>query len=443
MCAILSLCCCNNFLEVKPDIKMVIPKSLDDAELLLNDYATMNTGYPIYGEWSADEYYITPETFDARLDFDLRNTYTWMDIIYDDVSQWQRPYRAIFNANQVVEIINNSGQDMDALKVKNLLGLAHFFRAFAFQQLVEVFAPAYQKETASVEMGIPLRLTPGIDEPSSRASVQETYDQVLRDYREASIRLPIEEGIKGRPSRASAYAGLARTYLVMGKFEEAYRYADSCLQLKSELMDFNNLDKNKALPIARFNAEVLFPAISATSGPMNLNYGLVDSLLYKSYEPNDLRKVVFFRANSYPLNSYGYKGSYDNAMANLFVGLTASEVYLIKAEAGARIGKIEEALTALNTLGEKRFERNKYVAVTERNPELLLNLILKERQKELVFRGRRWSDLKRLNLDPRFQKTLKREMHGVVYQLVPNSRKYAYRLPEIVVNSGKIPQNIR
>lgn len=443
ICAIISLCCCSDFLEVKPDIKMVIPKNLEDAELLLSDYSTMNTGYPIYGEWSADEYYVLEEIFDARLNLDQRNTYAWMDIIYDDAVQWQRPYKAIFNANQVLEIIENSEIKSAPEKTKNLTGIAHFFRAFAFHQLVEVFSPAYRQATAHADMGIPLRLTPGIDEPSSRASVLATYDQIIKDYRVAIYSLPINDGIKGRPYRASAYAGLARTYLVMGKFEEAYRYADSCLQLKDELMDFKNLNSSNSLPIERFNVEVLFPAISANSGPMNLNNGLVDSMLYKSYLPTDLRKVVFFRANAYPLNSFGYKGSYDNSMANLFVGLTTSEVYLIKAEAAARIGKIDEALVTLNTLGEKRYKQNTYIAVTERNPTLLLPLILTERQKELVFRGRRWSDLKRLNLESKFQKTLSRKMHGVIYQLEPNSRKYAYRLPETVINNGKIPQNIR
>lgn len=440
---ILVFCCCGEFLEVKPDIKMVIPKNLEDAELLLNDYSTMNAGYPVYGELSADEYYVTPETFDGMLDFDQRNTYTWMDIIYDDIAQWQRPYKAVFNSNQVIEIITRGEVDANALKAKNLLGVAYFFRAFAFQQLMEVFAPAYLKETAATEMGIPLRLSPSIDEPSVRASVQDTYEQILKDYKIASHQLPINEGIKGRPSRASAYAGLARTYLVMGLYEKAYLYADSCLQLKSELMDFNAIDKNRDLPIDRFNVEVLFPAVSATAEPMSINNGLVDSMLHRSYSSTDLRKEIYFRSNTYPANSYGFKGSYDNGMANLFVGLTTSEVYLIKAEAAARLGKIDEALAALNTLGEKRYELNKYVAVKDRNPEMLLTLILKERQKELVFRGRRWSDLKRLNLDPRFQKTLKREMHGVAYQLEANSRKYAYRLPEIVVNNGKLPQNER
>lgn len=443
ICAMLSFCRCTDFLEVKPDIKMVIPKSLEDAELLLNDYATMNTGYPIYGEWSADEYYVSPETFDSRLDFYLRNTYTWMDVVYDDVAQWQRPYRAVFNANQVLNIISKADETIDAVRAKNLSGIAYFYRAFAFQQLVEVFSPTYREATAHADMGIPLRLTPGIDVPSVRASVQATYDQIVVDYKKALYSLPIDDAIKGRPSRASAYGGLARTYLVMGKFEEAYRCSDSSLQLQRKLMDFKELKSGNSLPIPRFNVEVLFAAISATAGPMNHNNGLVDSTLYKSYLSTDLRKAVFFRANAYPVNSFSYRGSYDNSMANLFVGLTTSEVYLIKAEAAARIGKIDEALAALNTLGVTRYELNRYIAVTERNPEALLVLTLKERQKELVFRGRRWSDLKRLNLDPRFQKTLKREMHGVVYQLEPNSRKYAYRIPEIVINNGKIQQNIR
>ncbi|WP_400263130.1 RagB/SusD family nutrient uptake outer membrane protein [Sphingobacterium sp. SG20118] len=439
--AILLFCCCTKFLEVKPDIKMVIPNSLEDAELLLNDYSTMNMGYPANGELSADEYYVASETFDSMLDFDQRNTYIWMEVIYDDVAQWQRPYKAVFNANQAIEIIIKEGKN--TVKAKDLLGVAYFFRAFAFQQLVEVFAPAYQVATASTEMGIPLRLTPGIDEPSVRASVQETYGQIIKDYKESSYQLPLNEGIKGRPFRASAYAGLARTYLVMGKFDQAYAYADSCLQLKGDLMDFNDLDEYRDFPIDRFNVEVLFSAISASAGPMSLNNGLVDTMLYRSYESTDLRKAIFFQENTYPLGSYSFKGSYDNGMANLFVGLTTSEVYLIKAEAAARTGKIDVALAVLNTLGEKRYVQHTYLAVSERNTEKLLSLILKERQKELVFRGRRWSDLKRLNLDPRFQKTLKREMHGVDYQLEPNSRKYAYRLPEIVVNNGKIPQNVR
>ncbi|MNL46611.1 SusD family protein [compost metagenome] len=118
-------------------------------------------------------------------------------------------------------------------------------------------------------------------------------------------------------------------------------------------------------------------------------------------------------------------------------------MYLIKAEAAVRIGKISEALLAINTLLQKRQDKNNYVPITETDPDVLLPLVLQERQKELLFRGRRWSDLKRLNLDARFQKNLTRIVNGVTFTLPFNSRKYAFRLPEPVVSVGKLPQNNR
>lgn len=436
-------CGCNNFLEEKPDIKMVIPKTLNDAELLLNNYSAMNTGYPLFGEWGADEYYITDENFDGVLNLEQQNTYSWLDEPINDIMQWQRPYNVIYNANQVLTIIDDLGTIGTDKKSKNLSGIAHFYRAFAFQQMLEIFAPAYQVGTATSEMGIPLRLDPGIDEPSTRASVQQSFDQVIKDFKIAIWQLPLQESIKGRPFRASAYAGLARTYLYMGNYQQAYLYADSSLQTHDNLLDYNTLNSSADLPIDRFNVEVLFAAITGTSGPMSLNYGLVDSMLVKAYADNDLRKTLFFRKNLFPKDTYGFKGNYDKALATIFVGLTSSEMYLIKAEAAVRIGKAAEARALINALLKNRQNKNEYTPIMETNPDLLLPLILKERQKELVFRGRRWSDLKRLNLDPRFQKTLKKVVKGKEYTLSPNSKKYAFRLPEPVVIIGKIPQNIR
>lgn len=434
---------CNSFLEEKPDIKMVVPKSLNDAELLINDYLTMNNGYPLYGEWGTDEFTVTNENFDGVMNMDQRNIYTWKDEVYTDIVQWQRPYKVVYNANQVLEILDNLGDiDSDA-KSKNFSGIAHFYRAFAFQQLSEVFAPAYQNSTANTEMGIPLRLKPGIDEVSVRATLEQSFDQIIRDYKIAANQLPLNETINGRPFRSSAYAGLARAYLYMGDYQMAYTYADSCLQTHNELLDYNNLRASDDLPFDKFNVEVLFAAVSVNSGPMSLNNGLVDSTLYKSYTNNDLRKVIYFRKNVYPQDTYGFKGNYDKAIATVFLGLTTSEMYLIKAEAAVRLGNITEALKALNTLLKKRHDKNNYVAVTEINPDDLLPLILLERQKELLFRGRRWSDLKRLNLDPRFKKILTKVVHGIGYKLEPNNRKYAFRLPDPVVTIGKIPQNIR
>ena len=58
--------------------------------------------------------------------------------------------------------------------------------------------------------------------------------------------------------------------------------------------------------------------------------------------------------------------------------------------------------------------------------EELLQMILNERRKELVGRGIRWSDLKRLKVEGRFDKVLQRHLNGKEYRLLDVS---LFRLP--------------
>ncbi|MDH5825851.1 RagB/SusD family nutrient uptake outer membrane protein [Sphingobacterium faecium] len=440
---VLFLTSCNEFLEKKPDIKMVVPKSIEDATLLLNDYVIMNTGYPLWGEVGIDDYYVTKEKWESTSSLDQRNAYIWADEPYNDVVQWQRPYKAVYYANQVLEILAQVDKNADFVSYNRNVGAAHFFRAFAFQVLTEVHCPAYVASTAANELGIPLRLDPGIDEISSRANLQDTYVQIIADFKAAVRHLPPSEAVRGRPSKSTAYAGLARTYLNMADFEQAYLYADSCLQLNPELLDYNTLKTTDALPIPKFNVEVLFSAMSANLGIMGATSALMDDELYQSYEPKDLRKGIFFKPNANPVNTFYFKGSYDQSSAQLFMGITTSELYLVKAEAAYRIGKLAEARSVLNTLLKNRWESGSYVNTTETSQAALLSMILDERRKELVFRGRRWADLKRLNLEDRFKKTIQRQVGGANYMLLPNDYKYAYRLSETLTRVAGVPQNKR
>lgn len=441
--SLLGLTSCEKFLDEKPDIKLVVPKSLDDADLLLNDYTTMNDNYPLYGELGSDDYFLTKELWEASPDIDQRNTYIWADAPYEDVSQWRNPYKTVYNANQVLEILSISTANNNDKRFQRISGEAHFFRAFAFQFLIEIYGVAYQASTAADEYGIPLRLDPAIDEPSTRASLKDSYDQVIKDYKIAAASLPQQNEFVGRPFKASAYAGLSRAYLSMGDYAQAYAYADSCMLHYSDLLDFNTLDPSKSLPIARFNKEVLFPAVSKYAGIMNADYCFVDTVLYRTYAEDDCRKTLFFEASNILEGAFHFKGNFDNATGNLFVGLSTSEVFLNKAESAVRIGKVSEALSTMNQFLKTRWKTGAFSDWKETDPERLLAMIVEERRKELVFRGRRWADLKRLNLDPRFQKKLIRKLGEKEYQLEPNSPKYAYRLSEIVINLSGIPQNKR
>ncbi len=70
--------------------------------------------------------------------------------------------------------------------------------------------------------------------------------------------------------------------------------------------------------------------------------------------------------------------------------------------------------------------------------------ILEERRKELPFTGQlRWEDLRRLNKDQRFAKILVRTIAGNEYQLLPNSKRYVFPIPDIEIELSGIPQNER
>jgi hypothetical protein len=68
---------------------------------------------------------------------------------------------------------------------------------------------------------------------------------------------------------------------------------------------------------------------------------------------------------------------------------------------------------------------------------------LLERRKELCFRGLRWQDLRRLNKEPEYAKTLTRKIDGITYTLPPNDPKYVFPIPPNVIALSGMQQNPR
>jgi len=107
------------------------------------------------------------------------------------------------------------------------------------------------------------------------------------------------------------------------------------------------------------------------------------------------------------------------------------------------MGKLDYAMKDLNMLLRNRWRKGTYTDQIALDPNDALDKILMERRKELIFRGLRWSDLRRLNRDPRFAKTLTRIVEEVTYRLPPNDPKYVYPIPESEIKLSGIQQNVR
>jgi len=67
---------------------------------------------------------------------------------------------------------------------------------------------------------------------------------------------------------------------------------------------------------------------------------------------------------------------------------------------------------------------------------------LTERRRELIMRGLRWSDIRRLNLEGAGI-TQTRTANGKVHTLLPNDPRYALALPEDVIERSGMVQNRR
>jgi hypothetical protein len=177
---------------------------------------------------------------------------------------------------------------------------------------------------------------------------------------------------------------------------------------------------------------------------MQLQYGhtsrsiaKIDSNLYKSYNANDVRKAVFFRANSD--GTYFFSGDYNGA--NPFDGIATDEVLLMRAECSARLNNKDAALTDLNSLMIKRWKNNgTWSPFSASNSQQALDIILTERRKELIFRDLRWMDIKRLNKE-NANITLKRVVSGQQFILPPNDKKFALPIPPDIVNLTGMQQN--
>jgi starch-binding outer membrane protein, SusD/RagB family len=435
-------CSKKDFLDEKPNSNVVIPTTLEDFQQLLDNEVVLSLT-PALGELSADNFYIKPYYWQL-LSKKEKNAYIWAADIYEGegkVADWNMPYEQVFYANVVLDGLNKVDTTTNNQQQwNNLKGAALFIRAYAFYNLAQVFALPYKAETATKDLGIPLKLTPNVDEVVVRANLEETYTRILTDLLEAKDLLPDAVTVYlNRPNKPAANALLARVYLSMHNYEQAGAYADNCLKLFNTLIDYNTKDPNSAKPFERANAETMYQSkFSETNVVKAIPNCFVDTLLYSQYATNDLRRSLFFKLNDTVVN---FKNGY-NASTFGFTGLATDEMYLTRAECRARAGNVAEALSDLNTLLRQRYKTGTFIPYTALTASQALDTILIERRKEMPLRGIRWTDIRRLNLE-KSTITPTRVLNGQTYTLQANSPLYALPIPPDAMLMGHYLQNER
>jgi tetratricopeptide (TPR) repeat protein len=434
---------CKKFLDAKSDSALTVPSTLDDAQALLDRNSVMNTASPFIGEGSADDYYLTDVDFSALTSDNHKANYTWADELFFNTypNDWSNVYSAIYVTQLCLETINKIPRTpQNQIMWDDVKGQALFHRARLYHIASVLWAKAYDPAYSNVALGIPLRMATDFNYPSTRATLEESYRQIEKDLTEATKLLQNVPAHPMRGSRPAAFALLSRVYLSMSEFAKAKIFADSSLNIKNDLLDFNTVSAAATFPIQPYNKEVLFVSYYGAPSHLNNTRAFIDSNLMNTYATNDLRRTVYFKDNGN--KRFTFKGSY-NGSSQLFTGLTTGEILLNRAECAARSGDATTALNDLNNLLAKRFKTGTYTPLKGLTSEQALSLILVERRKELVLRDLRWMDVKRLNKEAQFATTLTRRVNGQIIQLAPGSPRYALPIPDVIIQQTGMKQNER
>ncbi|HWV70732.1 MAG TPA: RagB/SusD family nutrient uptake outer membrane protein, partial [Pseudosphingobacterium sp.] len=311
-------------------------------------------------------------------------------------STWKGIYVAINRANQVIKNVEELGNDVIAESVRNrIAGEAHFIRALAYFDLVRTWG------------GVPLITQPTLEATDNtgipRSTSEETYAQVLADLELAEQLLP-ETTNRFQATRKTVWALKARYYLYNKNWQEAENYATRLINDHA-------------------NYELLTPYHTFFADGVTGTRESVFELFYNANELNPHRgqwqpqqnggtrqwapnntfvNLVNDSAIGGSRNALVAKDNQNRWYGNLYYRSPATdptyviriaELYLIRAEARAELGLLEEGQADLNAVRN----RAGIVNVVAANVTDLLLAIENERRLEFGLEAHRWFDLVRTN----------------------------------------------
>ncbi len=355
------------------------------------------------------------------------STYQWLD--HRNENSWtsffefQFYYDLITNANMIIANIDQAEGPESEKKV--IRGEALAYRGWAYFQMIQLFGERYVKGGANSGLGLSLVLVPTKEE-IARATVEETYTQIVKDLTDAISNLT------GAPARANAshinvnvakgmrarVAMAMQDYTTAAQFAKDARQGLSLMSNTQYLGGFNDY-KNPEWMWGSHQVQdqttyfySFFAYMSANFNSTNIRSApkCINSALYNTISATDIRKKLWdptgTNSSEFPVPPGGSRFKYMNRKfiapsgSGSSIGdvplMRVAEMYLIEAEALARQGgKDAEAQQALYTLAVNRDPS--YVLSTNTGQDLIDEIML-QRRAELWGEGFRFYDLKRLNL---------------------------------------------
>ena len=323
---------------------------------------------------------------------------------------WQYPYKGIYQSNDLISRLE--GSTLIPEKERNqYLGEALWFRAYYYLLLTNSYGD------------VPLVLTNNASESAvlPRAPKAEVDAQIVKDLEQAVVYLQESENAKTHITQDAAIALLARAYLYQEQWQKALETANRLIpgsdggqggdKYKLETIE-RVFRANSKEQILQDNMEG-FVGTGTYAGytrqaylfiPYSsiVYYYLSDELVQDlQSESSDLRNTWVGKSeNGSQVFYYPYKYKNNTTPANsdeyeYLSLLRLAELYLIRAEANAHLGKIVESVNDINIIrGRAGLEP---ISTDISQSDLYLRIETERRKEFFTELGHRWFDLRRTN----------------------------------------------
>ena len=429
---------CSDFLEVDVKGKATIPTFLSDPQGLYAGlvgtynkmYLYVDNEFTKYGDVAGNMVSMPMAASSGDMVAQYNFTSDESQITGAVGYIWRKIYVAQANANNIIEY---GPKVIDAYPTQkayceNIVGQALLIRAMCHFDQCRAYAQSYNYTADASHLGVPILLrTPGANDTPSRATVKEVYDQVLADLTEAS-RLMTDDVATNRyyGSLQAVNCMFSRVYLYMEDWTNALKYARMAIgsqqlaQGNDYLGMYDDLTKQ---------GEAIF---RLSGDDMN---GYLKAFYQSSCEPSDTLLSLFdaddIRLKLLRNGSKAHCSKYEATVVpnnepkrdDPFV-FRLSEEYLNAAEAAWQLKQYSDARQYIRAIVERAVGTAKAEAVMAAYSDItLMDLIRRERVKELCFEGHNFFDITRWKQDlVREQKTtstMKRMAYPSDYFVLP------------------------
>lgn len=432
-------------LDFEPQVNDVIQPDLNNIEDLDKSMTgvyqglTNEGGYTGFiialGEWPADDLKISSENTGQGA---IVHEWDYEEGFQDLEDCWVVMYNVIRRANFVISNADNF-TDKEAEEVEEAnqyKSEALIIRALAHYELSKIFGEKYNGGSglAAAYITDPT----DIFQKASRISFNEMFTNIKSDVN-AALNGFSSDFNPNRASVALGYGILARVALIEEDWAAAASNAKSAIDNAPVIADLtsyplmwgeNDEDGEAIFKLAldpddtELNDPFFADGVGSRFEPSND--------LVSLYEDGDIRLATNFAMLNGKLIINKYRGPASNRDLHEPFIMRTTEMYLISAEANARLNNDAEAVADLDIIRANRIPG--YTSIGE-SGDALDAAILIERRKELAYEGYRFFDLRRYDQD-----VVRNDCTSDVCVLSKDNFKFLYPIPraEIFANDNMV-----